>query len=257
MGVYQKAVDFIGSEFITPKGGFLKVVEIVGRNKSGNALFGCHCSICHEDKELYPDLFVSTASNLIKGKVPCGCASNPRHTEEQNIIRAIRKCKEKNITFNGWGNEYSKVIKTKCNLECNVCGFEWGTTNINNLLNHDCSCPSCATSGYDPSKSGTFYIVEWANNNKAWIKYGITNKKPQTRFTQQKRNTTNQYKVLSLHYFDDGSIPPELELLVKPLKDKYPSGITKEQMPDGFSETLSIDAKEELYKTILPYNKGT
>lgn len=256
MGVYQKAEEFIGSEFVTPKGGMLKVVSVVGKDKSGHALFGCTCTICSLDKELYSELFISTAGHLRKGQVPCGCTTKPKYNEQQNIIRVIRKAKEKNVTFYGWSNEYSTTIKTKCNLECDTCGYDWGTTSINSLLNDNSGCPSCAKTGYDPSKSGTFYIVEWANNNKAWIKYGITNKKPQTRFTNQKRNTSNTFKVLSLHYFEDGSIPPELELLVKPLKDKYPSGITKEIMTDGYSETLSIDAKEELYKTILPYKNN-
>ncbi|WP_324034494.1 hypothetical protein [Aeromonas caviae] len=252
----MKAEEFIGSEFVTPRAGVLKVVEIVGKTKSGNALFGCHCSICSLDKELYSELFISPASNLREGQVPCGCAAKPKYNEEQTKIRVIRKAKEKNITFHGWSNEYTTVIKTKCNLECDTCGYEWETTNINSLLNNNRGCPSCAKNGYDPSTPGTFYVVEWNNNNKTWIKYGITNRKPQSRFTEQKRNTSNTFKVLSLHYFDDGSIPPELERLVKPLKDKYPSGITKEQMPKGHTETLSIDAKEELYKTILPYKNN-
>ncbi|MBQ4672288.1 hypothetical protein [Aeromonas dhakensis] len=251
----MKAVDFIGSEFLTPKGGVLKVVEIVGKQGSA-ALFGCSCSICSLDVELYPELFVSKASNLRKGQVPCGCASNPQHTEQQNIIRVVRKAKEKNITYHGWSHEYSTTNKTKCNLECDNCGCQWETTRINDLLNTDSGCPSCAKTGYDPSKSGTFYVVEWTNQETKWLKFGITNKNPNKRFTNQKRNTTNQYKVLSLHYFDDGSIPPILEQLLKQLKDKYPSGITKEQMPDGHSETLSIDSLEELNKIIHPYKKN-
>ncbi|MFQ2597983.1 hypothetical protein ACK3Z9_03400 [Aeromonas caviae] len=252
----MKAEEFIGSEFVTPKGGMLKVVNVVGNNKWGHALFGCHCSICSLDKELYSELFVSRADHLREGKVPCGCASNPQHSEQQNIIRVQRKAKEKNIAFHGWSNEYTTVTKTKCNLSCGNCGFEWVTTVINNLLSSNVGCPSCVNFGYDPSKSGTFYIVEWTYNNKKWIKYGITNRKPDKRFTEQKRDTVNQYKVLSLHYFDDGSIPPELEQLVKPLKAKYPSGITKEQMPNGHSETLSPDSLEEIYKIVLPYNNN-
>lgn len=254
-----KAEEFIGSVFETPNGGILKLVSVVGKDKWGKPLFGCACSICHEDKELYSDLFISTAANLRAGQVSCGCSpKSTRHTEQQNIIRVIRKASEKNITFHGWANEYTTMIKTKCDLSCHVCGYEWGTTTINNLLNSDRGCPSCAKTGYDPSKSGTFYIVEWTNEetNKTWIKYGITNRKPQTRFTQQKQNTTNQYMVLSLNYFDDGSIPPLLEQLLKPLKDKYPSGITKETMPNGYSETLSPESLEELYKTILPYKNN-
>lgn len=254
----MRAEDFIGSKFMTPKGGVLKVVAVVGKDKSGHAFFACNCSICSLDKELYPELFVSQTSSLRRGKIPCGCGFNPRHTEQQNIIRVIRKAKEKNITFNGWSNEYSTVLKTKCNLSCGVCGYQWETASINRLLNSSDGCPSCASRGYNPSKPGTFYVVEWTNEeNKKWIKYGITNRNPIKRFTQQKRDTPNTYKVLSLHYFDDGSIPPNLEKLVKPLKDKFPSGIAKEQMPDGHSETLSLDAKEVLYKLLLPYKKGS
>ena len=173
--VYQKAEFFIGSEFITPKVGVLKVVEIVGKNKWGDALFGCHCSICHEvDPELYSELFFSTASDLKNGKIPCGCAKTPHHTERQNIIRVTRKTKEKNITFNGWANEYQGVMKTKCDLSCEICGYQWKTTSIRELIKNNNGCSSCAPSGYDPSKSGTFYVVEWTNiDGIKWIKYGI------------------------------------------------------------------------------------
>ncbi|WP_164672839.1 GIY-YIG nuclease family protein [Aeromonas hydrophila] len=250
----MKAEDYIGSEFVTPSGGIIKLVEIVGKGLKGRSLFGCTCSVCSEDKELYPKLFVCRIGNLTSGHIPCGCSSRHTYNEEQNIIRVIRKVNEKNITFHGWANQYTKINKTNCDLSCNICDYRWSTTRASNIINQGVGCPSCAKTGYDSSKAGTFYIVEWTNNHKQWVKFGITNRNPKTRFIQQKSNTTNTYKVLSLHYFEDGTIPPELERLVKPLKDKYPSGITKEIMPDGYSETLSLDGNEELYKILITYN---
>lgn len=100
------------------------------------------CSECSKDSELFGDgIFRIFKDNLKVGNLPCGCALNPKWTEDQYKIRANSTCKEKGYIFHGFAEEF-KGTMTKLKLECPKHGI-WSTNCLMHLLNKGSGCPSC------------------------------------------------------------------------------------------------------------------
>lgn len=220
--------------------GSLTVIGIAGKTNGGIRLYACHCSECAKDSELFGNaIFNSVKGSLVDGRRPCGCSKSPHWTASQYRILLSRKA----------AGKYSVIvpddagIRTKVQCTCTVvgCGQAW-EARINTLLNSGCGCPSCATTGYDPSKSGTFYTYMWTNTEgKSFLKYGITNQ-PTKRIRQQSRST--EYKPIKLCSvkFTDGTIAINIEKRIDEYKksNQIPSPVTKSDFPDGYTETLPI-----------------
>lgn len=129
----EKEDSFIGVQFTTPKGGILTAKQINTKGKDPRYI--CECSLCSEDKELFPyGSIVGSRSRLINGGCPCGCGRNPRWSEEQNIVRVTRKCKERGYTFHGWYGEYKGSRKTYLDLYNPETNNRWKTATIDNFL---------------------------------------------------------------------------------------------------------------------------
>jgi hypothetical protein len=126
--------EFIGTTFPTPKGGVLTVVGVDKVKRGSNARFILECSICSQDKELFPERFLSEKGNLIEGKVPCGCGASVRWDETQYIIKIKRECEKRGYEFKGWVSNF-KGVYTKLKLYNPVTENEWYTTNIDKFLN--------------------------------------------------------------------------------------------------------------------------
>lgn len=128
----EKDDDFIGKEFITPKGGILTVKERYYKNK--HIKYICECSICSEDKELFPYGSISSRKESIqKGNIPCGCAKKRKWTEEQNIIRVNRACVNMGYIFHGWFGEY-KGGRTRLDLSNPRNNNRWYTNTVEGAL---------------------------------------------------------------------------------------------------------------------------
>ncbi|HBN6837435.1 TPA: hypothetical protein L3330_003479 [Vibrio cholerae] len=131
--------EFIGTTFDTPKGSVLTVTGVAGKQGS-HTLFSLECSICSNDKELFPDRFTSFKSNLVKGAVPCGCAKNTNWTQSQYEILINRECLERGYEFRGFAGDW-KGKNTYLRLHNPINGNTWESTTINNFLNHGGGCP--------------------------------------------------------------------------------------------------------------------
>lgn len=132
---FDQSNPFVGSQFKTPKGGVLTVVGWDGVSKCGSGKkFTCHCSICNEDKELFPDEFIILKSGLINGYIPCGCSKNTILTKDQNIVRVQRECYKRGYIFHGFVGEWSGN-KTYLDLENTKTNNRWCSTNLNSFLN--------------------------------------------------------------------------------------------------------------------------
>ncbi|UZV41179.1 putative homing endonuclease [Vibrio phage vB_VpaM_R16F] len=112
--------EFVGTQFPTPKGGVLMVTG-VSHKQGGNVKFSLDCSVCSKDKELFPDGFTSTKSNLMSGYVPCGCTFNPKWTPEQDLIHTNRFLAEKMPHLKAVDSIKEKGKARKFILECSVC----------------------------------------------------------------------------------------------------------------------------------------
>lgn len=133
--------EIIGQRF-GPEG----QIEVIARNEK---LPGAHdfkytllCHICKQDPEMYGDgTFLQFRSDLLNGKLACGCSKIPKFTKEQWKIRIERKAAEQNyevVAIADWVGQNTKVT-----LHCNKCDKNWDTCSVSNFL-RDRKCPYCA-----------------------------------------------------------------------------------------------------------------
>ncbi len=105
------------------------------------------CSVCSQDFNLFGQgYFRSMKSSLNSGRIPCGCSTSPKWSEEQYRVLCSRKAKEIGYTFIAFvGDWLAKYTKIK--MLCEKHG-EWESGAIGNLLNQGYGCPMC---GFDVS----------------------------------------------------------------------------------------------------------
>ncbi|QWL58211.1 zinc-ribbon domain-containing protein [Aeromonas jandaei] len=128
--------DFCGTEFKTPKGGVLTVVGIAGKDKHRIKMFACHCSICHQDEVMFPELETSHKAGLVRGKCPCACSKNYRWNDRQYRLRL------RNDNYQVISQEEITGVLQKVKLRCNRDGYEW-ESRVNSVLG-GVGCPKCA-----------------------------------------------------------------------------------------------------------------
>uniref|UniRef100_A0AB39AJB5 Homing endonuclease n=1 Tax=Vibrio phage P018-4 TaxID=3229728 RepID=A0AB39AJB5_9CAUD len=138
--------EFVGTQFQTPKGGVLTVTGVAGKNGK-IAVFSLECSVCSKDKELFPDVFISTKGHLMKDQVPCGCAKSPKWTPKQDLILTNRLLEEKMPHLKAVDSIKEKGKPRKFILECDTCSkdseqWPYGsiTTPKSSLLNGSIPC---------------------------------------------------------------------------------------------------------------------
>lgn len=134
--------DFIGQTFPTPKSGVLTVVGVVGKSKNGTKIYSSTCSICSEDKELFPDLFESPKGSLVNGSVPCGCSKKPEWKPFQVEIITRRLCVEMDYEYLGFPEGY-KNKNSKFSYNCPHHGKQ--KVSYNSFVNGGSRCPDCGT----------------------------------------------------------------------------------------------------------------
>lgn len=114
----------------TPRGGTLTITRI-REDKSADLV----CSICHSDKELFPEDLNLKVPTELKTKCPCACAKNYRWNEAQRVVHLKRECKKRGYIFKGFKEEF-QGNKTYIVLYNPVTDNEWDTCNIANFLNN-------------------------------------------------------------------------------------------------------------------------
>ncbi|EHO4621632.1 hypothetical protein KJV04_004454, partial [Salmonella enterica] len=77
-----------------------------------------------------------------------------------------------------------------------------------------CGCTACASWGYDTKRPGYFYIQ---NLSDRFLKFGITNRSPELRMSQQMSKSKFEHKMILTKYFEVGRDAFELESKIKKL----------------------------------------
>lgn len=179
--------EFVGSEFPTPKGGTLTITGVVENKertinrKKRQCYFSVECSLCSKDTELFPEEFISTKDNLVRGKIPCGCANIPKWTESQNKIRVQRECIKRGYVFHGWFGDY-KGNKTKLDLENPETGSRWNNTDLNHFFRgHGDPVEGIIKIKYSVTKGDSihtqeFYKAGFTKDYKFWRSDRVNNK---------------------------------------------------------------------------------
>lgn len=109
-------------------------------------------------------------------------------------------------------------------------------------------CGKCSTRGYNGKNGGSFYIIDL---NGEFIKYGITSKDVSKRKCQQESGSRFIHDILYDFFFEDGEIPKLIEREVKRTIER--SGLTKEDLEDGYTETVDINRLEDILNIVYKY----
>ncbi len=124
------------------KGNQLVVIGWCGKYKIGNKYYILKCHTCAKDTELHGEgMFRSLKGNLVKGRVPCGCAFNPKWNPDQYTTLCKMAAEKLGHAFTGFVGEWEGA-RTKIVMVCDTHG-EWDTGNISTLINKGVGCPGC------------------------------------------------------------------------------------------------------------------
>lgn len=125
------------------KEGHLSIIEDLGTERGGrDRIFLAHCRVCVKDSELHGIGNYKVTKDAIKNlTIPCGCSTRVLWTKDQIKILAERKCKEQDLEFLGFNDEY-KNQHSKLLLKCNKHSVIWSTTSYSSL-HRGAGCPEC------------------------------------------------------------------------------------------------------------------
>lgn len=147
--------------------------------------------------------------------------------------------------------DYSTVGEFKnCKQKVDVTCYEHGIFKItpdNHVQGR--GCPLCGKSGYQPQRSGIFYILKVSDNV---IKFGITNDIERRLKELSKRNSYN-LEVLYKFEFDDGYIAQTIESEVYRDSSIIRSVVSKADMPSGYVETTYYSNLSKILDIVYKY----
>lgn len=119
-------------------------ISVVGwfYREKGTKIYIVHCKICALDSAMFGGgYFKARMSNLVAGKVPCGCNPYYRCNENQASILIERILKLSKYSWDGWGEPF-KGCYTKCKIKCPEHGqFQ---SNLSRIISGSCGCKKCS-----------------------------------------------------------------------------------------------------------------
>lgn len=173
----------------------------------------------------------ATFANIRSGTGCPSCSSQRLLTREEMIDWLSNN--ESGISISG--NYLGSKIKTKF---CCSNGHQWEATPKN--IRAGKGCPSCADhsgGGFDPNKSAWEYVF----TRGGYLKFGITND-----LTRRLNEHRRHGEVVLVHerYHEIGQIALEWETNIK--RTHGGRHVTKDQCPDGWTETLPLHLLESI-----------
>lgn len=167
----------------------------------------------------------AVGSDVARGRHVCPvCSSINRHLSQKDVTDRLSA---RGITMIEYGGCISRSTSV---LECKE-GHVWGSTLGNIFAGR--GCPTCAESGYDPSRKGTLYALRSECGTK--VKIGISNDY-KARHTSLRRNTPFPWSCVFLAH-GDGFAVAKAE---KELHSRTEQCVFAERF-DGFTEWRKWD----------------
>jgi hypothetical protein len=151
--------------------------------------------------------WLTTPNNFINKGRRCPDCGDKKLSRDEREAQLTTIALLDGYKFIGWIGEYVDS-RSRAIMSCDIHG-EW-QVGICGFVRESNRCPSCATSGYNPSNPGTLYAL--ISHDEKMIKIGISNS-PTKRQMTLRRNTPFKFSVHREIHCDDGSIPPSLEKL--------------------------------------------
>ncbi|XAO16149.1 hypothetical protein [Escherichia phage FL38] len=190
-------------------------------------------------------------SDFFHGGYRCGVCSGRRNEDDaiKNIISVLG-----NNKFHGFcGGSYSGV-ETRLKITCEM-GHEY-TPTYSKFVQSGTRCRKCSKMGYQPIKPGTFYVQK-LNKHKSLtaVKFGITNLTTQERMKNQSRVSKFDHEIFYELTLQDGQKILELENTIKEAMKGKTSYISKEDMPDGYTETVAPSELSTIMYIVKSFEK--
>lgn len=114
--------------------------------------------------------------------------------------------------FTYFKNEY-KAYKKNTIIQCNDCDSIFSTSPQHHAGPNGTGCPSCATSGFNPTKPAILYYLKiTTDSNQALYKIGITNRTVQERFNL---TDLSKIEIIKQKLYENGSEALEWETKLK------------------------------------------
>ncbi|EDZ7377395.1 DUF723 domain-containing protein [Salmonella enterica] len=165
---------------------------------------------------------------------------------EENILRI---CKEKNFEFLGWYGGQCENAHSRMILKCNKHNETWDTTTYTNFIRRpEMGCSQCTLYGFRSTRPAWIYVQDVAG--KA-IKFGITNRKSaEDRMRQQANKSGLKHTMIFSWHFEEGQKAYEIETAIKTRFKDVMGVMSREEMPDGFTETLPVEILPHFLKEV-------
>lgn len=131
---------FIGQRF-GPEG----QIEVIGKCERfynvKRHYYKVVCHICKNDPDLHGTAtYECLRSSALKGKLPCGCSSRPRWSQEQYKTLIFRTAIKKGVEVLETADPI--LSDSKLTLKC-WCGHIWNTTKVVSFVMAKNNCPAC------------------------------------------------------------------------------------------------------------------
>ncbi|EKA1102536.1 hypothetical protein OJ364_004212 [Salmonella enterica] len=211
-----------------------EIVCIVGENKGAQTKIKMRCPKGHEYETTYTIFYHHG----------CRCGECRAFTSS-DIIANVKANALEGYTVIGICEGYTNTTNVRIKMMCPN-GHEYIAAYKHATHGH--GCPTCSPSGYDNTKAGYLYVQHVPDVNA--IKFGITNRTPEKRMMQHARGSKLNHTLVWAFRFDSGDKAREVENYIKrKWKDKT-KFVSKEVMPDGYTETLPADMMHTFLKEV-------
>lgn len=217
------------------------VVDTNIKIKSSHSRVNLSCGNCGNNWSPTYDSLVSAGRRCPR------CAGQYRYSDEEYIERINYIGQQNKFKFLSKLDDSKLRIHSKARLECCVCLEHWDS-DLGNILTGKYSCPNCARRGFNPVKRSILYLLKVTQNDVVIAyKYGITNVLSRRLENMRAASPDKQISVAATWGYFDGKICRQHENI---LKSKFNSFLSKDELKDGYTETVSPDSAMDVFMTM-------
>ncbi|EFI2836373.1 GIY-YIG nuclease family protein [Escherichia coli] len=191
--------------------------------------------------------YITTLASFLhsgNGCKQCGiikAANKRRKTTDEALLEAEDAAKKRGrgevvVCFDGG---YDTIETKNLVILCPEHG-EYITTLASFIRGY--GCVLCAKYGFQLKKVGYFYIQKLIGRGVDGYKFGITNRDVYDRLRDQSRRSKLDHELVFSHRFDIGKNAAKVERMIKDKIKHELCFVSKELMPDGYTETISKEA---------------
>jgi uncharacterized C2H2 Zn-finger protein len=235
-----------------------KVVNFVSiGNNNKHSKVNLHCSI-HGEGKSFDNPWLPSINNVLRGGGCPKCTNSYIYTES-NIIDKINS--NAGYEFVKFSTNCQLGVKSKVIVRCDNHNNlpekeqQWETT-VDSLFRGS-GCPSCSEYGFNKAKEAYFYLQNlFSDGELIAIKIGITNRNPVIRMNQQSARSLLEHELVDYIYSASGNVIYNFERAIHQYLKSLGSTsfVSKELMPDGYTETINPTYREYVINKMIELN---